>query len=107
MVALENLAPGMVLAADVHDRNGRLLIGAGVELEAKHLFIFRTWGIVEADVVGVECVETSVMPSDISPKEFEHARSALLPLYAHTDIGHPAVDELLRLATLRKVSHDR
>lgn len=107
IVTIENLAPGMVLAADVYDMNGRLLIGSGLGLEAKHILIFRTWGIVEADVVGDVNTDTVDMPNDLSPEKFEQTRNLLLPLYAHTDVDHPAMIELLRLATLRKMNHDR
>lgn len=34
----------MVVGADVQDRHGRLLLGAGTELTRKHLMVFRTWG---------------------------------------------------------------
>lgn len=42
----------MVLAADVHDRTGRLLLGAGVELDRKRIVILMTWGVTEADILG-------------------------------------------------------
>jgi hypothetical protein len=104
-VALENLEPGMVLAANVHDKNSRLLLGTGIELEQKHLFIFRTWGIVEADIVGADSTESTSIPGDITQEEFDEARTVLLPLYDHTDLEHPAMKELLRLAILRSVHH--
>jgi hypothetical protein len=105
MVSLDNLLPGMVLAADVHDKSGRLLLGEGVELETKHLFIFRTWGIVEADIAGMDDSDTEVVPDDITPEEFENAKKTLLPLYCHANIEHPAISELLRLAVIREVKH--
>ena len=105
MVSLDNLLPGMVLAADVQDKSGRLLLGGGVELEAKHLFVFRTWGIVEADIAGMDHADIEVVPDDITPEEFENAKKTLLPLYSHADIEHPAISELLRLAVIRKVKH--
>jgi len=105
MVLLDNLAPGMVLAANVRDKSGRMLLGEGVQLEAKHLFIFRTWGIIEADIVAMDDAYTEVVPEEITPEEFENARNIILPLYCHADIEHPAISELLRLAVIRKVKH--
>ena len=107
MIALANLEPGMVLADAVHDRNGRLLLGEGVEIEAKHLLIFRTWGIAEAAVVGEDGSDTSVLPDTVTVEKLEQARSRLLPLYCHTDLEHPAVCELLRLAVIREVQYDQ
>jgi hypothetical protein len=106
MVALENLEPGMVLAADARDRNGRLLLGEGAELEAKHFFIFRTWGIVEAEIVGVSEADSIECHDTITREKLNQAKDRLLPRYCHTDLEHPAVRELLRLAVLREVQHD-
>jgi len=106
MLSLDKLSPGMVLAAGVQDKCGRLLLGEGVELEAKHLFIFRTWGIVEADIAGVDD-DTIVLPDDISLEELENAKTSLLPFYRHADIKHPAISELFHLAALRMVTHAR
>lgn len=105
MVSLDDLTPGMLLAANIRDRSGRLLLGEGAELEAKHLFIFRTWGIVEADIAGMDEYVSEVVPDDITPEEFENARNVLLPLYCNADVAHPAISELLRLAVIRKVKH--
>jgi hypothetical protein len=107
LVAIDNLVPGMVLAANVFDKSGRLLLGEGLELEAKHLLIFRTWGIVEADIVDAGGAGTKTLPDSISQEQLDQAKSTLLPAYCHADIEHPAISELLRLAVIRKVKHDR
>jgi hypothetical protein len=106
MVALEKLEPGMVLATEVFDKSGRLLLGEGVALGAKHLFIFRTWGIVEADIVGEGGADSNDFPDTITGEKLDQAKSRLLPLYCHTDLAHPAISELLRLAVIREVQHD-
>ena len=105
-VAVENIETGMVLAGDVHDRSGRMLLGAGAELTQKHLVIFRTWGVLEADIVGQgddEGVEP--IPADVDPLALAAAEQALAPLFCHTNTAHPAIIELIRLAALRKVQH--
>ncbi len=105
IITLENLVPGMVLASEVTDKSGRLLLGAGGVLEDKHLRIFRTWGVAEADIDGVAAAESSVMPDNITLEQLEQAKARLLPLYCHTDIEHPAICELFRLAVMREVQH--
>ena len=107
MVPLDNLEPGMTLATNVLDKSGRLLLGEGVVLESKHLFIFRTWGVVEADIVGVGGADANVLPDNITQEKLDQAKNTLLPLYCHADLEHPAICELLRLAVLRKVKHDQ
>jgi len=105
-VAIENIETGMVLAADVHDRSGRMLLGAGAELTQKHLVIFRTWGVLEADIAGQGNDESaSQIPADVDPLELAAAELELASLFRHTNLGHPAIVELMRLAALRKVQH--
>ncbi len=105
-VAIENIETGMVLASDVHDRSGRMLLGAGAELTQKHLVIFRTWGVLEADIEGHGSDEgPDQIPADVDPLELAAAEQALAPLFQHTNQAHPAIIELMRFAALRKVQH--
>ena len=81
-VGIENIETGMILASDVHDRSGRMLLGAGVELTQKHLVIFRTWGVVEADIEGQGADEVvEPIPADVDPQELAAAErlSSVLP----------------------------
>lgn len=107
MVALDMLQPGMVLAAEVRDKGGRLLLGEGVELEAKHLLIFRTWGVVEVDIVGDVEPQADILPDDISLEELERARELVRPRFIHANLEHPAMNELYQLAAIRMVTHGR
>lgn len=105
-VAIENIEVGMVLAGDVHDRSGRLLLGAGAELTQKHLVIFRTWGVLEADIEGQGSENScDAIPADVDPLELAAAEREIAPLFCHTNINHPAIIELIRIAALRKVQH--
>lgn len=105
-VAIENIESGMVLASDVHDRSGRMLLGSGAELTQKHLVIFRTWGVLEADIAGHGSDEAAdQIPADVDPLELTAAEQVLAPLFQHTNRSHPAINELMRLAALRKVQH--
>jgi hypothetical protein len=95
----------MVLASDVRDRSGRMLLKAGAELTQKHLVIFRTWGVLEADIAGQGGQTADQIPADVEPLQLAAAEDALEPLFRHTNRSHPAVIELMRLAALRKVQH--
>lgn len=106
LLPIENLEIGMVLASDVQDRNGRMLLGAGAELTQKHLTIFRTWGVVEADIAGIDYADDeSPLPSEVDPAALKAAELTLIPLFIHAGTDHPALRELLRLAAIRKVQH--
>ena len=45
-IKVKELEPGMRLAEDVHDSNGRFLLGADCELEEKHIRALQAWGII-------------------------------------------------------------
>ena len=106
MVALDNLEIGMVLASDVLDRNGRMLLGAGAELNQKHLTIFRTWGVTDVDIAGIDYADAEPpLPAEIDPQALEQAELSLIPLFAHCGTDHPALKELLRLAAIRRLQH--
>lgn len=105
-VSAENLIPGMVLAADVRDRNGRLLLKEGVELTDKHLHILRTWGTVEADIVNAgDHQENSAIATAIAPEVWAAIEGEIIPLFHHTDLNHPAIKELLRIRIEREARH--
>jgi len=105
--ALDNLAEGMVLKSDVNDRNGRLLLGCGAELDARHLRMFRMWGITEANIVGADDQAGGPAPvSDVDPARLASAEKELLPLFRNTDLSYPAMGELFRLCLIRKVRNE-
>ena len=97
----------MTLANDVHDRAGRLLLGAGVELSQKHLTIFRTWGVMEVDIVGSgDGDQNCNLPAEVTHEQLDAAKTALAPLFRNSDLEHPVIRELFRLAAVRKASHE-
>lgn len=106
-VLLDNLEVGMVLAGDVQDRNGRMLLGAGAELTAKHLVIFRTWGVEAAEIDGIADGDgcEQAFPSEVTAEMLAEAEAELSPLFATANLDHPAMAELFRLATLRRAMH--
>jgi hypothetical protein len=107
ILTLDNLAEGMVLKSDVHDRSGRLLLGCGVELNAKHLRMFRMWGIAEADIGGVgDQSGGAPLGADVDPLRVIMAENELRTLFRNSDLSYPAMGELFRLCLLRKVRNE-
>ena len=105
-VPINNLIHGMVLAADVRDRNGRLLLKDGTELTDKHLNILRTWGTVEAEVVGAsENQDGRACADAIDPELLVGIEAEITPLFRHTDLTHPAIKELLHIRIVREACH--
>lgn len=92
-VSLENLRPEMVLAADIVDGGGRLLLPTGTAITEKHLRYCQMWGVAEADVVGAAAIDaTSTPPVDPALLAKVEAETALR--FAHADRDHPAIAAL-------------
>ena len=104
-INLEDLEEGMVLAVDAQDRDGRVLLKAGTSLAAKHLTIFKTWGIASAEIEGVSREEVEAAHTkELDPGALERADEVLKVLFQHTDLNHPAVAELYRLRRIQIAS---
>jgi hypothetical protein len=101
-VSLDNLRPDMLLAADIVDGTGRLLLPHGTSLTEKHLRYCQMWGVMEADVAGDEAppVEEAETADPVLIAEVE---AALRPLFRHCDLGHPAVDALFKYCVQSRV----
>jgi HD-like signal output (HDOD) protein len=97
------LEPGMVLASDLRDRNGRFLVGKGVKLTSKHLRILKMWGVVEADTEGIseEDVDTK-REASIDPNILHEADKLMRHRFLHADLGHEVISQLFDICVLRK-----
>jgi len=108
LISIEQLKPTMVLAADVHSRTGRLLAAAGIQVTDQHLLAFRTWGVLEVEIVTDNDDENAADNSAAPDEErIEAAIISLLPHFRLNDVAHPLIAELLRLAAARKaIEHE-
>jgi hypothetical protein len=100
----EDLQPGMVLADDIKDRNGMVLLGRGRQVTEKDLRTLMMWGVTEADVDGIDREEViSRAAAQFDPQLLVKAEEGIRERFRHTDPTHPFVKELIRLLTLRAV----
>jgi hypothetical protein len=103
-INISDVRAGMVLAADVQDRNGRTLLARGVEISDKHIRIFKMWGVTEADIQGVALEDVAALDAaTIDPEVREKAEQAILQSFRFADMEHAGTKELARLSTLRYV----
>jgi hypothetical protein len=70
-VKIEEIKEGMVLAEDIKNRQGYLMLAKGVELGERHKKIFTTWSIPGVLVEGLEDLV------EISPEELSAAKAIL------------------------------
>ena len=50
LLTIDDLKPGMVLAAAVRNHQDQLLLEAGRKVLAKHIQVFKAWGVRRVDV---------------------------------------------------------
>jgi hypothetical protein len=103
-VNISGLEPGMVITVDVKDRLGRVLLGAGKEITDRHIRLFKMWGVTEAEVQGVEQDDVAARTAaTFDPEQVQAAEQMTRELFEHAGQDHPAIKELARLATLRRM----
>ena len=93
IIHINKLKPGMVLAQEVRDINGRLLLKSQKEIHASHIRIFKTWGVTEVNIRGNNgSRDTSTSPAD--PELIEKTREKTRERFSHADLDHPAMKEI-------------
>ena len=103
-ISIDQLKPGMVLASDVTDTNGRLLLTEGQSIAHKHLTIFKMWGVPEVQVQHAGEGEPENKPS-LDPEAMRRVAEALKPAFSDNDLAHPAVAEIFRQAVIYRSRH--
>ncbi|MEN6619969.1 MAG: HDOD domain-containing protein, partial [Smithella sp.] len=102
LLSIKDLQAGMVLADNLTDRMGRLLMTRGTVFTEKHIKICKMWGIVEAQIEGISGEEINAIAlKDFNPAEIATASESVHKRFCHTDIDHPAIRELIRLCILQ------
>jgi hypothetical protein len=104
-LGVDFLEPGMVLARDVRDGNGIVLLGAGVEINARHIQIFRSWGVSEVEIKGTDqnVLNTQILLKLDSEKR-ARIEKELDRLFQHNDPLDPVIEELRRVCLARETA---
>ncbi len=104
-VKTDKLLPGQVLAEEVRDINGRLLLASGNEIQSNHIRIFKIWGISEVNIAG-EADRKATFDPKLDPVLVKQARESMTILCRHVDMEHPAIKEIFKLAVQFRCKHD-
>ena len=102
-VKTDKLQAGMVVAADVANMDGMLLMPAGCEISERHLRILRTWGIPEVAIEGAEGADGSASslqeaPLAATPEQVER----MIARFWSFNRENPVHQEILRLLLRRQ-----
>jgi len=105
IIHINNLQRGMVLADEVRDVSGRLLLAKGKTIQADHLRIFKIWGVTDVNIRGNHGLTDAVIP-DLDLEQMERIKENTLPVFSHTDLEHPAIKEIFRLSVLFRYENE-
>ena len=61
IVPINNLKEGMMLAQDIRDVNGCLLLTAREIIKSKHIRVLKIWGVTEAPVVEQDKLQEEII----------------------------------------------
>lgn len=100
----EYLQPGRVVASDVKNIDGMLLIPAGASLTERQIDILQAWGVAEIDVQAGADAETSgdplaKLPAEVLSKWTDEAKA----LFWKLDENNLVQAEVLQLMLRRRV----
>lgn len=102
---LDEVQAGMVLAADVLDRNGRVLLKSSLQITDKHLTILKQWGVTDADIQGINREEiTAKVVEGLDKDLLSKTEAEYQEIFIHADRQHAFNQELFRLSVLRRVN---
>jgi HD-like signal output (HDOD) protein len=104
-VQTDKLKPGQIIAEEVRDINGRLLLAKGNAIQPNHIRIFKIWGISEVNVAGDESHKDRI-DSELGSELVEQARENMMVLCRHVDLEHPAIKEIFKLAVQFRCRND-
>lgn len=96
-VNVYDLVPGMVLAENAVHLTGRVLLQSGTCLTEKHLRIFKTWGLTEANIkasIDLEGVNSKI---SIDPKDILMAEEIMQKRFSKMNLKSIPVAELYRI----------
>lgn len=104
-VPTDKLKPGKILAEEVRDINGRLLLARGNEIGDNHIRIFKIWGVSEVTVEGPAQGNGKCDP-ELNPEMIEQVGETVKDLFQHTDLEHPLVKKIFNLAVQFRCEHN-
>lgn len=102
-VKSEQLQPGMVIAREVKNLDGMLLLPTGCELSERHIDILQTWGVAEVEIEASEEMVQSHDPlAQMPPEMLAQMTSGLRARFWKPDEFGPVPAEIFKIMLLRQ-----
>lgn len=97
-IKTSDLQSGWVLAEDVHDLNGRFLMGKDCELTDKHIRALRAWGVNSVEVEG-ENIPESDSAIELPEELLAAIKTEQQDRFRFNDMEDTFINELYRLSS--------
>ena len=104
-VLTDKLKPGKILAQEVRDISGRLLLARGNEIGVNHIRIFKIWGVSEVTVEGPAQGNEKSDPG-FNSEIFEQVQETAKTLFRHADLDHPVIKKIFNLSVQFRCEHN-
>ena len=105
IVPTNKLKPGMRLAEEVKDVNGRRILAKGKRINSSQIRNFKIWGIAEVNISGDVPVKDRPLSHDNS-EMIEKTKERVKYIFSHVDLEHPAVKEIFRLSVEYRIKNN-
>lgn len=102
-ISRRDVKAGMVLAEDVNNPRGQLLIAAGTVLTEKHISALQLWGVSFLHIEGPEGEESTDTAPLISEEALMRAKEQAVAAYQHNKdrLAHPFLKCLVQQSIIR------
>lgn len=97
IIPTNKLKPGLILAEEARDVNGRLILAKGKKIQSFHIKKFKMWGITEVNIYDDNKHKSELQLND-NFETIEKTKERLKYIFSHNDLTHPAVKEIFRLS---------
>lgn len=98
---LTQLKPGMVLAKDVQNFQGLLLLKANTVISEKNIKVFKTWGVTSVEIDGDS--DKNRQKTSESPSELKTSVEMEMAERFSKSMNNPIMVEVMKVATEIKI----
>jgi len=102
-IKIDQLKEGMVIAADVKNMDGMLLLPAGCALSERQIDVLHAWGVAEVSVEAADGLDSSADPlAKLPPDVAARLAAEVKALFWELDETNPVQQEVFRLVLRRR-----
>ncbi|VAW84822.1 hypothetical protein MNBD_GAMMA16-2315 [hydrothermal vent metagenome] len=100
-LSIDDIQIGMVLDEEIKNSTGTVLLPSDTKIVEKHIRAMKMWGIQDISIrIDADDKSSNDKIQNISPEKIKLASLEMAKRFTHTDLKHPAIRTLLKIATL-------